>query len=518
MTKGPAGNAGGQPQTPSAGSSGDRLQELLSASHAITSAPDEKALVKALGDVMSSTDVDIYSLARYVEDDADPTMVVIASWDRQGTAPVPVGARFPRSTYASLDQLSRAKPGTPWIKDESVQGIDLDEAAKQITESLGIKAFSMFPLLHDGQTCGAFSVSYRTARTLTPDEIHFYGILAQLLSIALVSIDARAELARQLSRVNALYRVGEALGSVDEKEALTETAARLLVSNIGYLNCWIGVVDEDARMLREAAFTGVGTYPGREPGNHPLSATHVAAVDALQKPGPFVVEDILPKAEAEGWGDTARVSGMRCLAHAPLRAGGKVVGVLSVGSRSARLPEDELSLLGAFGNQLASTMQRLQMGADREKQIRALEDAYASQARLLETVRELSTPVIPVHDGVLVLPLVGTIDSGRSAQVMESLLNAIQKDRASFVIIDITGVPTVDTGVANHLLRSTRAAALLGARCVLVGVSPAVAQTLVQLGVDLGDLVTRSDLQAGIAYALGALGRGVGREAAKGVA
>jgi rsbT co-antagonist protein RsbR len=139
----------------------------------------------------------------------------------------------------------------------------------------------------------------------------------------------------------------------------------------------------------------------------------------------------------------------------------------------------------------------------RLRQVAALEEAYASQARLLETVRELSTPVIPVHDGVLVLPLVGTIDSVRSAQVMESLLNAIQKDRASFVIIDITGVPTVDTGVANHLLRSTRAAALLGARCVLVGVSPAVAQTLVQLGVDFGDLVTRSDLQAGIAYALG---------------
>jgi rsbT co-antagonist protein RsbR len=87
-------------------------------------------------------------------------------------------------------------------------------------------------------------------------------------------------------------------------------------------------------------------------------------------------------------------------------------------------------------------------------------------------------------------------------------VNAIQKERASVVIIDITGVPTVDTGVANHLIRSTRAAALLGAMCVLVGVAPAVAQTLVQLGVDLGGLVTRSDLQAGIAYALDRLGRG----------
>jgi rsbT co-antagonist protein RsbR len=146
--------------------------------------------------------------------------------------------------------------------------------------------------------------------------------------------------------------------------------------------------------------------------------------------------------------------------------------------------------------------------AERGKQIAALEQANTNQARLLETVRELSTPVIPVHDGILVLPIVGMIDTSRSAQIMESLLNAIQKERALAVIIDITGVPTVDTSVANHLLRSTRAASLLGAMCVLVGVAPAVAQTLAQIGVDFGDLVTRADLQAGIAYALRRLERG----------
>jgi rsbT co-antagonist protein RsbR len=178
-----------------------------------------------------------------------------------------------------------------------------------------------------------------------------------------------------------------------------------------------------------------------------------------------------------------------------------------------RTTDEEVTLLGAFGNQLASAVVRLRMNKERSRQVAALEAAYADQARLLETVRELSTtPVIPVHDGVLVVPLVGMMDSSRSARLMDLLLNAVQKERASVVILDITGVSTVDTAVANHLLRSVRATAMLGAHCVLVGVSPAVAQTMVQFGVDLGDIMTCRNLQSGISYALGRLDRASSRQ------
>ena len=131
------------------------------------------------------------------------------------------------------------------------------------------------------------------------------------------------------------------------------------------------------------------------------------------------------------------------------------------------------------------------------------------QQQLLDMIREISSPVIPVHDEVLVLPLVGTIDSARSSRIMETLLTGVQEHSAEVVIIDITGVPIVDTAVANHLIQATRAATLLGAHCVLVGVSAEVAQTLVQLGVDLSTLVTRSNLQAGITYALARQGRAI---------
>jgi rsbT co-antagonist protein RsbR len=123
------------------------------------------------------------------------------------------------------------------------------------------------------------------------------------------------------------------------------------------------------------------------------------------------------------------------------------------------------------------------------------------QAQALQ-IRELSTPLIPLHTRILALPLVGTIDSHRASQIMETLLEGIARQQADVVIIDITGVPVVDTAVGNHLLQAARAAELLGARVILVGISAEVAQTMVQLGINLSRIVTLATLQAGIEYAL----------------
>jgi len=282
----------------------------------------------------------------------------------------------------------------------------------------------------------------------------------------------------------------------------------VLSSEIHYLNCWIGLVDEAAGVLRQVGHAGTAVDSTTPPLAFPLNDSSVTIVSALRDGRPVLYSIAKERADAEGWGHIARTGNLNSGVYVPLHADGVVFGMLTVGSPDLHTSDDEVALLGAFGNQLAGAVVRLRMNKERARKVAELEVAYADQARLLETVRELSTPVIPVHDGVLVLPLVGMMDSSRSAMLMESLLNAVQKERASVVIIDITGVPTVDTGVANHVMRSARAAALLGAQCVLVGVSPAVAQTMVQLGVDLGDLVTRRNLQSGISYALELLERG----------
>ncbi|MEV5798631.1 STAS domain-containing protein [Streptomyces collinus] len=119
---------------------------------------------------------------------------------------------------------------------------------------------------------------------------------------------------------------------------------------------------------------------------------------------------------------------------------------------------------------------------------------------------EAATPVISLWEGTVAVPLIGTLDSARSQVVMESLLEAIVDQRARYAILDITGVPTVDSLVAQHLMKTVAAARLMGAECIVSGIRPAIAQTIVQLGIDLGTVVTRASLADALAYALGRQG------------
>ncbi len=119
-----------------------------------------------------------------------------------------------------------------------------------------------------------------------------------------------------------------------------------------------------------------------------------------------------------------------------------------------------------------------------------------------DVILELSTPAIQIWDGILILPLIGAIDSKRASQIMQNTLDSITKNRARQVIIDITGVPVVDTEVANHLIKTVQAAKLVGAQCMLVGISSELAQTLVFLGLDLAQITTFATLQDGLQEAL----------------
>jgi rsbT co-antagonist protein RsbR len=120
---------------------------------------------------------------------------------------------------------------------------------------------------------------------------------------------------------------------------------------------------------------------------------------------------------------------------------------------------------------------------------------------------ELSTPVVELWEGILALPLIGTLDSGRTQVVMESLLEKIVETGAAIAIIDITGVPTVDTLVAQHLMKTVAAARLMGADCIISGIRPQIAQTIVHLGVDLTAVTTKASLADAFAIALKRSGR-----------
>jgi rsbT co-antagonist protein RsbR len=123
-----------------------------------------------------------------------------------------------------------------------------------------------------------------------------------------------------------------------------------------------------------------------------------------------------------------------------------------------------------------------------------------------EAIRELSTPVLQVRDQLLILPIIGGLDAQRARQLTEQLLSAIQSNRAKVVVIDITGVATIDLVVANHIVHTVEAARLMGALAIITGLSSKIAQTLVDLGVDLSTMRTVGDLQGGLEEAERLLG------------
>jgi rsbT co-antagonist protein RsbR len=137
----------------------------------------------------------------------------------------------------------------------------------------------------------------------------------------------------------------------------------------------------------------------------------------------------------------------------------------------------------------------------------AREEIIADQA---EAMLELSTPVVKLWDSIIAVPLVGTLDSARTQLVMEKLLESLLASGADHAVIDVTGVPTVDTEVAQHLLKTVMAARLLGAECTICGIRPQIAHTIVSLGIEFGDITTKATLADALAYALSRSGLKIG--------
>ncbi len=147
-----------------------------------------------------------------------------------------------------------------------------------------------------------------------------------------------------------------------------------------------------------------------------------------------------------------------------------------------------------------------------ETYAKAREEVISNQA---EQLLELATPVVKLWHGVVALPLVGTLDSARAQVVMEKLLQTLVDTGSEYAIIDITGVPAVDTQVAQHLLKTIVAARLMGAECIISGIRPQIAQTIVALGIEFGDIATKATLADALMLALGRIGVDVAAEMSK---
>jgi rsbT co-antagonist protein RsbR len=171
------------------------------------------------------------------------------------------------------------------------------------------------------------------------------------------------------------------------------------------------------------------------------------------------------------------------------------------------LPENHpLATLFDGINEMVSSLEGEQQRANAYR--KELEEKLATIEMQRNAIRELSTPIMEVWEGVLCLPVVGVLDSQRSGEMTEELLAAIVTRRAKCAIIDITGIQVMDTGTADHFLRMAKAVRLLGARCMLTGVNPGIANTIVHMGVDIGDIATHRSLRDALRSFVGRGNRG----------
>lgn len=172
---------------------------------------------------------------------------------------------------------------------------------------------------------------------------------------------------------------------------------------------------------------------------------------------------------------------------------------------------DAYKKLAAFQEEVRTSREQLRQAnelleekvQERTAELRARLEQIEEQQ---ETIRALFTPIIQVWEQVLVLPIVGALDASRAAEMMEALLQAVVDSQCTFVILDLTGVKTVDADTADHLLRIDRAARLLGTQCLLSGLSPAVAQAMIALDIEMRDIVSFGKLSAALKFALRRMG------------
>lgn len=210
---------------------------------------------------------------------------------------------------------------------------------------------------------------------------------------------------------------------------------------------------------------------------------------------PMWIEDVMTKDNFPRAAEAAS-GGLHGAFAFPVMLQGEVLGVMEFFSREVRPPELELlAMMAHVGSQIGQVVERK----------RAEDERARMQAELIRVqeaqLAELSTPLIPLTERIVLMPLVGSIDAARAARMLQTLLRGLEQTRAPVAIIDITGVPVVDEHVANTLIQLAQSARLLGAEVILTGIRAGVARSLASLGLELGAVITRKSLQSGIALA-----------------
>lgn len=361
------------------------------------------------------------------------------------------------------------------------------------------------PITYANRVIGVLDIQSESESAFDQEDVSAMETLAGQLAAAMRNAVLFRERGEQLASLNALNRVIQATAVTFTLDDLLTALCDVVTEMMSPDGFFVALFDKAREHLIAPFVMDEGVFYRNTELSRKGFTEHM-----LRTGKPVFIRNMTQEADRYPVERSTMGSGKAAASWlgVPLRSGEEIIGALVVQSyRNYAFDDSDLNFIEATASQIVVSIERARLFEETQRTLQELREANEQQRRLFGIVRELSTPLVPVTEGILVLPLVGTIDSQRAQQIMDVLLSGITDRRAKVVILDITGVPVVDTSVANYLLQATQAVRLLGSECILVGITPEVAQTVVGLGVDLHGLVTRSDLQGGIEYALKLLGR-----------
>ncbi|MCP4543810.1 MAG: GAF domain-containing protein [Chloroflexi bacterium] len=350
---------------------------------------------------------------------------------------------------------------------------------------------------------------------------HTQGLLtsvANQMAIALQNARLFEQVQRRVREVQMLQSVAIAAASGGVRfEKTLQSTAEALGDEYGEVHIGIALLDRETNRLHRLANSGslpTGEFPKE---GIPVGEGVIGWV--VRNAEPALIPDVRADSRYVGV-----LSGTRTELCVPLIADGQVIGIINIESHHVNaFTQDDMQLLLALADSLAVLVERARLFDNMEKMVKertaklreSMEEREQLQVDIIEaqkqSLRELSTPVIPIMNipgmgTIIAMPLIGSIDSMRARDITRALLGGIRKHQAKVVILDITGVPIVGSGVASHLNKTIQAARLKGARTILTGISDVVAETIVDLGIDWSGIKTLRDLQTGLIVALNGMG------------
>ncbi len=447
--------------------------------------------------------------------------------------------------YIAFYDPERDEVAFPFVRDVTEEKIETRRAGEGLTEhiirsesplliqedlpkrmgelgidSIGQLALSWLgvPLIVGDRAIGVMGVqSYTIPRLYDEHDRDLLTAIASPVAIALQNARLFEETQRRVREVQLLHDVGLAAASGVRLEETLQAAAEALGAEFEDTLVALMLLDPESDTLRVEANVGYSFDMVKNLGL-PLGEGITGWV--AQHGEPALVPDV--RLDPRYYSATSDTRSELCV---PLVAGSQVIGVINVESpQVSAFTDDDQRLLSTLASNLAVLVERArlfdnmeQMVAQRTRELReSLEKSARLQRQVIKAqkraIQELSTPIIPIVDapgragGIIVMPLIGSIDTLRARDITRSLLAGIREHRAKVVILDITGVPIVDSGVASHLNKTIQAARLKGAHAIVTGISDAVAETIVDLGIDWSGIETLADLQTGLIVALGSLG------------